>query len=163
LDDAKSTKGGDMMMVWIIMGLVLLLLIAVGLFYAAWRFDEFRATARDIAIIILAALQMIGAVLTVVLLVAVLYAVRVTQRIIVQNVIPNIEATRLKVDEVIDNTRAVTGTVRESAETTTTTTIFVAERVVSPVIRVSSLIAGVRAAVKSLARHDVESQERSSL
>lgn len=163
MEDTKSTKGGDGMMFWIIVGLIVLLLLTIGLFYLAWVYDDARATTRDIAIIILAVFQMISAVLTIALLIALLYAVRVIQKTIVNTVIPSIETTRLKVDAVIDNTTAITGNVRESAETTTTTTIFVAERVVSPVIRISSLIAGVRAAVKSLARHDVESQERSSL
>ncbi len=162
MSQGKSTGGGDGMMVWIIIGLMVLLLIGVGLFYVAWVYDGVRQTARDVAIIVLATFQMIGAVLTVVMIVALLYAIRKIQHLISHAVIPKVDATMVKVDEVLDHSRAISGNVRESVETTTTTTVFVAEQVVSPVIRVSSLIAGVRAAVKSLARHDADSHEHSS-
>lgn len=144
---------------WIGIGLAILALITIAFIVAAALFPPFREASRDIAIVILAVFQMIAAILTIVLLVAVLYAVQALQRLTRDTIIPKIDTATVKVNEILDNTRVVAGNARDSATTVTTTTVFVAERVVSPIIRVSSLMAGVRAAAGALARRGAPPEE----
>ena len=58
----------------------------------------------------------------------------------------------LKLDAVIESTQAVAINVKDTTTSVSTTTSYMAERVVSPVIRVSGLLVGVRAAASFLAR-----------
>jgi hypothetical protein len=64
----------------------------------------------------------------------------------------------VKLNEVLDSTRSLASNVRDSASTATQTTAFIGERVVSPIIRISSLVTGVRAAATTLARRDAPEQ-----
>lgn len=139
---------------WIGIGVALILLIAVGFVVAASLFPDFRVISRDIAIVILAVFLMIGALLTIVLLLAVLYAVKSIQKLTREEVIPKINTAVVKVDEIVDATRTIAGSIRDSADTASTTTVFVAEQVASPIIRVSSVVAGVRAAASALAHRN---------
>jgi amino acid transporter len=140
---------------WTKIGAILLAIVFIAYTVVALFFPELREALRDIAIVILAVFMMIAAVLAIVILIAVLYAVQTTNRLIQETVVPKFEATSGKLDEVLDNTRAIVGNARDSASTVTTTTVFTAEQVVSPIIRVSGLMAGVRAAASALARRDV--------
>lgn len=144
---------------WISIGLTVLVIITVGFIVAASLFEEFRLISRDIAIVILAVFQMITAILLIVLLIAILYVVRVVNRLASDTIAPSIATTTVKVNEVLESARSVTGSVRESTSTLSTTTVFVAERVVAPIIRISSLMAGVRAAATNLARRSVKSEQ----
>nr|WP_274703506.1 hypothetical protein [Chloroflexus aurantiacus] len=116
--------------------------------------EGFRAAWRDVFIVILAALQLIGAVLSIAILIAILYAVEQINRLARNNVIPKLDEALAKANEALDATRTIAHNVRDSAQTATTTTTYVAERVVSPIIRISSLVTGVRAAATTLARRD---------
>jgi amino acid transporter len=140
---------------WTKIGAIVLAVIFVAYTVIAFLFPDVREALRDIAIVILAVFMMTAAVLAIVILVAVLSAIQTTNRLIQETVIPRFEATSGKLDEVLDNTRAIVGNARDSASTVTTTTVFTAEQVVSPIIRVSGLMAGVRAAASALARRDV--------
>jgi Ca2+/Na+ antiporter len=140
--------------IWIGLGVAVIILIGVGFIVAATLYPDFRVISRDIAIVILAVFLMIATLLVIVLLLAILYAVKTVTKIAQEQVVPTINVLTTKVDEVLDNTRAITGNVRQSADAATTTTVFVAERVASPIIRVSSVVAGVRAAAISLAHRD---------
>jgi hypothetical protein len=137
---------------WIGIGLAIVGIIAVAFIVAAYLFPEFRIATRDIAIVILAVFQMIGAILTIALLLAVLYAVRTINRLARDTVLPKIDTLTGKLDHVIENTRTITGNVKDTTATASTTTVYIAEQVVSPVIRVASLVAGVRAAARFLAQ-----------
>lgn len=137
---------------WIGIGLAILAAITIAFIVAVAIFEPFRIVTRDIAIIILAAFQMIGAILTIALLLAILYAVRTIRHLANDRIIPRVEALTNQLDQVLDNTRAITGNVKDTTSTVSTTTVYVAERVVAPVIRVSGLMAGVRAAAAFLAR-----------
>lgn len=139
---------------WIAIGIGFITLLLVAFVVSAFLFPGFREAMRDIFIVILAALQLIGAILTIALLIAVLYAVNQINKLAKSGLMPKIDIAMGKLDEVLDNTRAITTTVRDSASTATTTTVFVAERVASPVIRLASLVSGVRAAATALARRD---------
>jgi hypothetical protein len=137
---------------WISIGLAIVGVIVVAFIVAAYMFTGFREATRDIAVVILAVLQMIGAILTIALLVAILYAVSYIRRLARDTIIPKVDALSVKLDSVIDTTRAITGNVQETTTTVSTTTTYMAERVVTPVIRVAGLLAGVRAAARFLAR-----------
>ena len=139
---------------WIAIGVGFITLLLISFVVAAFYFPGFREASRDIAIVLLAALNLIGAFLTVALLIALLYAVNQINKLAKGSLMPKIDLAMGKLDEVLDNTRAITSTVRDSASTATTTTVFVAERVASPVIRLASLMTGVRAAATALARRD---------
>jgi hypothetical protein len=137
---------------WIGIGLAILGLITIAFIVAAYIFPDFREATRDIAVVILAVFQMIGAILTIALLIAILYAVRAIRKLANETVMPRVEALTTKIDGLIDNTRTITTNVKDTTATVSTTTVYVAEQVVSPVIRVSGLLAGVRAAATFLAR-----------
>jgi hypothetical protein len=140
---------------WIGIGIGLLTAVLFGFIIAAIFLGEgFRAAWRDVFIVILAALQLIGAVLSIAILIAILYAVEQINRLARNNVIPKLDEALAKANEALDATRTIAHNVRDSAQTATTTTTYVAERVVSPIIRISSLVTGVRAAATTLARRD---------
>ena len=143
---------------WIGIGLAVVGIIAIAFIVAAYLYPDFRVATRDIAIVILAVFQMIGALLTIALLLAVLYAVRAINRLAHDTVVPKIDMLTGKLDTVIDNTRSITSNVKDTTTTASATTVYIAEQVVSPIIRVTSLVAGVRAAARFLARRD-EAQE----
>ena len=144
---------------WIATGIVTIVIITISFIVAASLFEEFRVIARDIAIVIVAVFQMISAILLIVLLIAVLYVIRVLNRLASDTLAPGINSATEKVNEVLDSARSVTDDVRESSSAVTATTVFIAERVITPIIRVSSLVTGVRAAATTLARRSVKSEE----
>lgn len=144
----------DKMLRWMIIGSIALVVLFVAYAVVAFLYPDLRVALRDIFIVILAMFQMIATVLAIVLLIGVLYAVKATNDLIQQTIAPRIDATTVKIDELLDTTRVIVGNVRESSDTITTTTAFTAERVVSPIIRVSGLMAGVRAAATALAHRD---------
>jgi hypothetical protein len=137
---------------WIGIGLAVIGVITIGFIVAAYIYPDFREATRDIAIVILAVFQMIGAILTAALLVALLYSVFAIKKLASQTVLPKVDMLTSKLDAVIQSTQAITNNVKDTTTTVGTTTAYVAERVVSPVIRVSSLLVGVRAAASFLAR-----------
>jgi hypothetical protein len=135
------------------LGVLALLLIAsvVGLFLAP---AGVREAIRDIFVIIIGVFVLISTILTIALLLGLLFAVSRIERLARGNVLPKLDEAMLKLNDVLDNTRSLTTTVRDTASNAAGTTQFVTERVVSPFIRVSSLVTGVRAAATSLARRD---------
>ena len=137
---------------WIGIGMAVIALITIAFIVAAYIYPDFREATRDIAIVILAVFQMIGAILTAALLMALLFTVFYIRRLARDTVLPEIRELRAKLDGVIEHTHAITGSVKDTTTTVSTTTSYMAERVVSPVIRVSSLLIGVRAAASFLAR-----------
>lgn len=111
-----------------------------------------REAIRDIFIIILGVFTLISTVLMVAVLFGLLYTMNRLEVLAKGNVIPKLDEAMLKMNDVLESTRVIAGNARESASTVSGSTTFVAERVVSPIIRVSSLFTGVRAAATSLAR-----------
>ena len=97
---------------------------------------------------------MISIILTIALLLAILYAVIFIRRLARDTVVPEITALKTKLDSVIENTRGIAGNVKDTTTTVSTTTVYIAEKAVGPVIRVAGLLAGVRAAARYLARRD---------
>lgn len=139
---------------WIMIGVVVLLIIAIAFIIAMYMFPDFRVATRDVAVVILALFQLIGTLTSIAILFAVLYAVQAIDNMARQKLIPRVEGLSLKVDQLVDQGQAVANKVVDTSSTVSTTTNYMAEQVVSPLIRVSSMLAGVRAAVTYLARRD---------
>ena len=91
---------------WIGIGLAVIVLITIAFIVAAYIYPDFREATRDIAVVILAVFQMIGAILTAVLLIAILYAVSAVQRLTNNTIVPKVDMLTAKLDGVIENTRA---------------------------------------------------------
>ena len=140
------------MVKWIAIGFAAIIAIAIVYVIAAYNYPAFREATRDIAIVILAVFQIIGSILTVALLLALLYSMVALEKLATQTVLPKVDLLTAKLDEVIEQTQAIAGNVKDTTMTVSTTTSYIADRVVSPVIRVSSLLTGVRAAASFLAR-----------
>jgi hypothetical protein len=115
---------------------------------------DFRVATRDIAVVIVAFFEIISTVLTAALLLAIIYAVRAINRTSQNTLIPRIDALAAKVDNLLDSGRTIAGNVQDTTATVSTTTSYVAEQVVSPFVRISGLVAGVRAAASYLANRD---------
>jgi len=137
---------------WIAIGFAAIIAIAIVYVIAAYNYPAFREATRDIAIVILAVFQIIGSILTVALLLALLYSMVALEKLATQTVLPKVDLLTAKLDDVIEQTQAIAGNVKDTTTTVSTTTSYIADRVVSPVIRVSSLLTGVRAAASFLAR-----------
>ncbi|NJP05645.1 MAG: hypothetical protein HC837_08515 [Chloroflexaceae bacterium] len=135
------------------------LLIVVSYTVFAYYFPEIRQTLADVAITILALFSILATVLTMILLLVVLYAVKAIQQLSQQTVVPKMNELTVKMDQILENTRTVSDQVRETTNTATNTTVFVAEQVVSPIIRLSSLLTGVRAAATKLARRNGQAEQ----
>jgi hypothetical protein len=139
---------------WIGIGLGVVGLLAIVFIGILYWLPDFRIATRDVAIIILATFQLVGTLLSVAILFAVLYAVRSMDRAARVSLIPRLDSLSVKVDQLVDQTQSIAGKVQETSSAVSTTTSYVAEQVVAPVIRASGLLAGVRAAVSYLARRD---------
>jgi len=137
---------------WIAIGFAAIIAIAIVYVIAAYNYPAFREATRDIAIVILAIFQIIGSILTAALLMALLYSMVALEKLATQTVLPKVDLLTAKLDDVIEQTQAIAGNVKDTTTTVSTTTSYIADRVVSPVIRVSSLLIGVRAAASFLAR-----------
>ena len=137
---------------WIGIGLAVLAIILIGFIVAGYVFPDWAANTRDIAIVILAAFQLISVILMIALLLALLFTVFYIRQLARETVLPEIRQLGAKLDNVIEQTQTIAGSVKDTTTTVSTTTSYVAERVVSPVIRVSSLLIGVRTAASFLAR-----------
>ncbi|MFV9503017.1 MAG: hypothetical protein AB4911_00480 [Oscillochloridaceae bacterium umkhey_bin13] len=147
------------MVKWIGISLGLIALLIIGFIVAlAMAPVGVREAFRDIFIIILGFFLLITSVLTTAVLLGVLYTFRRIEQVARGNVIPKVDEAMVKLNEVLENTRVIANNARESTNTVTGSTTFVAERVVSPVIRLASLATGVRAAATSLARRDLHSE-----
>jgi hypothetical protein len=139
-------------------GIAVVVVILVAFIAAAYIFPDFRVATRDIAIVLLAVLTMISIILTIVLLLAIIYAVMFIRRLTNDTIVPQITDLKTKLDGVVANTRDITGNVKDTTTTVSTTTVYIAEKAISPIIRVAGLLAGVRAAARYVARRDEASE-----
>ena len=143
------------MLRWVFIGLgVIFAAIIAFIVFLALAPVGVREAFRDIFIIILGIFMLISTVLTVGVLLALFYVMNRIDRLAKGSVIPKIDQATTKLNEVLDSTRTIADTARDTATNVSGSTAFVTERVVSPIIRLSSLVIGVRAAATSLARRD---------
>lgn len=143
------------MLKWIGIGLGVLTLVLiasiVGLFLAP---AGVREAIRDIFVIILGFFTLISTILTIAVLLGVLFTMSRIEQLARGNVLPKLDEAMVKMNEVLDNTKTVAVTAKDTATQAAGTASFVSERVVSPFIRIASIFTGVRAAATSLARRD---------
>ena len=137
---------------WIGIGLAVLGIVLIAFIVAGYAFPAWAENTRDIAVVILAVFQLISVILMIALLLALMFTVLYIRRLARDTVLPEIRELRAKLDGVIENTQSIAGNVKDTTSSVSTTTTYMAERIVSPVIRVSSLLVGVRAAASFLAR-----------
>lgn len=124
---------------WLIIGGVIAAVLIIGSIVLisinnAWQ------TAAYVSIVFLAVMQLFSVLLLIALLGVLLYAVLALRDIASTTLMPKVGQT---LDQVKDSASAAKGT-----------TAYVAETVVSPIIKLSSLAAGVRVAAQALARRD---------
>jgi Ni,Fe-hydrogenase III large subunit len=144
---------------WIIIGVSAISVILIGYIAAAYAFPEFRTATAEIAVTLLAVLQMIGAFIAVAILFAILYVINALNRLANQRVVPRIEELNVKVSQLLDVTMDIANNARTTSTTVTGTTTFISEKVAAPVIRASGLFAGVRATATALARRTAGSAD----
>jgi dolichyl-phosphate-mannose--protein O-mannosyl transferase len=123
----------------LIIGGVISVLLIIGLIVLISVTNSW-ALARDISIVILAIFQVFSVLLLIALLAALIYAVFAIRDLANNTVVP-------KVSQTLDQ-------VKDTAAATKNTTAYVAEGVVTPLIKISSVAAGVRAAAVALARRN---------
>lgn len=142
---------------WIGIGLGVLTLLLIGFIVAlALAPVGVREAFRDIFIIILGGFMLLSVVILIAVLIGLLFTLNRLERLARKNVLPKLDDALVKLNDVLESTKTLANNARESAHTVTGSTTFVAERVVSPVIRIASLATGVRAAATSLARRDLK-------
>lgn len=124
---------------WLIIGGVVFAVLLVGLIVLISVNDAW-ATARDVSVVILAIFEMISTLLMIALLAVLIYAVMALRTLATETVVP-------KMNQTLDQ-------VRDTAATAKNTSTYVAQGVVTPLIKISSVAAGVRAAAVSLARRN---------
>ncbi len=124
---------------WLIIGGVIFVALIVGLIVLISVNDAWD-TARDVSVVILAIFEMISTLLMIALLAVLIYAVMAIRTLAQETVVP-------KVSQTLDQ-------VRDTAATAKNTSTYVAQGVVTPLIKISSVAAGVRAAAVSLARRN---------
>ena len=122
---------------WLIIGGIVFAVLIIALIVLisvnnAWD------TARDVSIVILAIFEMISTLLMIGLLAVLIYAVMAIRQLAANTLVP-------KVNQTLDQ-------VRDTAATAKSTSTYVAQGVVTPLIKISSVAAGVRAAAVALAR-----------
>ncbi len=122
---------------WLIIGGVVFAALVIALIVLI-SVNNAWATARDVSVVILAIFSMISTLLTIALLAILIYAVMAIRTLASETVVP-------KVSQTLDQ-------VRDSAVAAKNTTTYVGQGVAAPLIKLSSVAAGVRAAAVALAR-----------
>jgi len=122
---------------WLIIGGIVFAVLIIGLIVLISVNDAW-ATARDVSVVILAIFEMISTLLMIGLLAILIYAVMALRTLAAETVIPKVSAT---LDQV-----------KDTAVTAKNTSTYVAEGVATPLIKISSVAAGVKAAATALAQ-----------
>ncbi len=124
---------------WLIIGGVVFAILFIGVIVLISVNDAW-GTARDVSVVILAIFQMISTMLMIALIAVLIYAVMALRTVATETIVP-------KVSQTLDQ-------VKDSAATAKNTTTYVAEGVATPLIKISSVAAGVKAAAVALARRN---------
>ena len=124
---------------WLIIGGVVATVVIIALIVLISLNDAWQ-TAAYVSVVIFAIFMLFSTLLAIALLGALLYAVLAIRDIASNNLMP-------KVGQTLDQ-------VKDSASAAKSTTTYVAESVVSPLIKLSSLAAGVKVAASALTRRD---------
>ncbi|HEY1014891.1 MAG TPA: hypothetical protein VGE07_19425 [Herpetosiphonaceae bacterium] len=129
---------------WLIIGAIVLLLVAIGVPWLLLA-NGWEDNARDIAIILLVLFHLVSVTLMIVLLGSIVVMVNELRHVARETISP-------KVSDVLENVKGIADNAKETTTTAKQTASYVAEGVVSPLIKTASLLAGVKAGAKALAR-----------
>lgn len=124
---------------WLVIGGIVSVVVIVGLIVWISIADAWQ-TAAYVSIVILAIFEVFSVLLLIALLAALIYAVFAIRDLANNTVVP-------KVSQTLDQ-------VKDTAVAAKNTTSYVAEGVVTPLIKISSIAAGVRTAAVALARRN---------
>ncbi len=124
---------------WVIAGVVAAIVLFVVVIVLISINDAWQ-TAAYISVVLLAMFQVFTTLLLTAILVALIYAIFALKTLADKQVVPQVTATLEQV--------------RSTASTARNTTSYVAEGVVAPIIKITSLAAGVRAAAVAAARRN---------
>lgn len=124
---------------WLIIGGVVFAVLIIGLIVLISVADAWD-TARDVSVVILAIFEMISTLLMIGLIAVLIYAVMALRAIASETILP-------KVSQTLDQ-------VKDTAATAKNTSTYVAQGVATPLIKLSSVAAGVKAAAVALARRN---------
>ena len=140
----------DRLKKFVIGGAIVLLLVAIGV---PWLLiaNDWLDEARDLAIIVLAIFHLISVTLLIALIGVLVVMVNELRNVAKETITP-------KVSDVLENVKGITDNAKTTTTTAKQTASYVAEGVVSPVIKAASLLAGVKAGAKALARRQARGQ-----
>jgi len=124
---------------WLAIGGIVSVLLIVGLIVLISINDAWQ-TAAYVSIVILAIFEVFSVLLLIALLAILIYAVLAIRDLANNTIVP-------KVSQTLDQ-------VKDTAAATKNTTAYVAEGVVTPLIKLSSIATGVRTAAVALARRN---------
>lgn len=133
-----------------VFGLLCIIFVVLTVIYPG-----FREVVRDLAIILLALFQLIGAIAMALVAVAILYAVKAIDSTARGSLIPKLEEISTKVDDILAKTSSVTDDVKKTTASVSTAAEIISQEVVKPAIQISSLFSGVKAAATVLGQRVV--------
>ncbi len=140
----------------VVVVLFLLLIVSFAVYILGFN-PDLSAPARDVAVSITSALIVLATAVALVLLLAILYAIALLTRVVQRDLLPKVQELTTKVDVVLGNAQTASDRALETVTSVSATTSFTAEKVAAPLIRVTSMLTGVRAAVGAFARRDAPS------
>jgi hypothetical protein len=130
---------------WLVWGGVAFLLISIIFIVLSIIYPGFREAVRDLAIILLALFQLIGAIAMALVAVALLYAVKAIDQTARGTLMPKLEEISTKIDTLLSKTASVTDDVKKTSTTVANTVNIISEQIVRPAIQVSSILSGIKA------------------
>lgn len=146
--DQNQTTPGDSsgMTRWLTIGGGIFAAISIAFVVLTVVYPSFREIVRDLAIILLALFQLIGAIAMALIAVAILYAVKAIDTTARVSLIPKLEEISTKVDDILVKTSSVTDDVKKTTASVSTAAEIISQEVVKPAIQISSMLSGVKAA-----------------
>jgi hypothetical protein len=141
----SPTQNTDGMSRWLVWGGVAFLLISIIFIVLSIIYPGFREAVRDLAIILLALFQLIGAIAMALVAVALLYAVKAIDQTARGTLMPKLEEISTKIDTLLSKTASVTDDVKKTSTTVANTVNIISEQIVRPAIQVSSILSGIKA------------------
>lgn len=152
MPDSTPTPPPSNMNRWLAIGGLVFVVISLVFIILSIIYPGFREAVRDLAIILLALFQLLGAIIMALVAVALLFAVKAIDNTARGTLIPKLEELSLKVDELLAKTSSVTDDVKKTSASVATTVTIISEQVVKPAIQVSSYVTGIKAAISVLSQ-----------
>jgi hypothetical protein len=148
--ESNSATQPDGMSRWLVIGGGIFVVLSIAFVVLTVVFPGFREVVRDLAIILLALFQLIGAIAMALVAVAILYAVKAIDTTARVSLVPKLEEISTKVDDILAKTSSVTDDVKKTTASVSTAAEIISQEVVKPAIQISSILSGVKAAATVL-------------